>query len=52
MSIEIQGPEAARAEESAPALNRDILDTLTDLVKHVGVIGQSIAVNGGAIMIP
>jgi DNA-binding MarR family transcriptional regulator len=43
MSIEIQGPEAARAEESAPALNRDILDTLTDLVKHVGVIGQSIA---------
>jgi DNA-binding MarR family transcriptional regulator len=43
MSIEIQGPDAARAEDSAPALNRDILDTLTDLVKHVGVIGQAIA---------
>jgi DNA-binding MarR family transcriptional regulator len=43
MSIEIQGPDAARAEDSAPALNRDILDTLTDLVKHVGVIGHAIA---------
>jgi DNA-binding MarR family transcriptional regulator len=43
MSIEIQGPDAARAEESAPALNRDILDTLTGLVKHVGVIAQAIA---------
>jgi DNA-binding MarR family transcriptional regulator len=43
MSMEIQGPDAARAEESAPALNRDILDTLTGLVKHVGVIGQAIA---------
>jgi DNA-binding MarR family transcriptional regulator len=43
MSMEIQGPDTARAEESAPALNRDILDTLTGLVKHVGVIGQAIA---------
>jgi DNA-binding MarR family transcriptional regulator len=43
MSIEIQGPDAARAEESAPALNRDILDTLTGLVKHVGLIAQAIA---------
>ena len=43
MSIEIQGPDAVRAEDSAPALNRDILDTLTGLVKHVGVIGQAIA---------
>jgi DNA-binding MarR family transcriptional regulator len=43
MSIEIQGPDAARAEESAPALNRDILDALTGLVKHVGVIGHAIA---------
>jgi DNA-binding MarR family transcriptional regulator len=47
MSIEMQGPDAARAEESAPALNRDILDTLTGLVKHVGVIGQSIAAEFG-----
>ena len=43
MSIEIHGPDAARAEDSAPALNRDILDALTGLVKHVGVIGQAIA---------
>jgi DNA-binding MarR family transcriptional regulator len=43
MSIEIQGPDAARAEESAPALNRDILETLTGLIKHVGVIAQAIA---------
>jgi DNA-binding MarR family transcriptional regulator len=43
MSTEIHGPDAARAEQSAPALNRDILDTLTGLVKHVGVIGQEIA---------
>jgi DNA-binding MarR family transcriptional regulator len=43
MSIEIQGPDAARAEEPAPALNRDILDALTGLVKHVGVIAHAIA---------
>lgn len=43
MSIEIQGPDAARAEESAPALDRDILDALTTLVKRAGTIGQSIS---------
>ena len=47
MSIEIQGPDAARAEESAPALNRDILDSLTTLVKRAGTIGQSIAAGFG-----
>ena len=43
MSIEIQGPDAARAETSAPALDRDILDALTTLVKRAGTIGHSIA---------
>jgi len=43
MSMEIQEPDAARAEESALALNRDILDSLTTLVKRAGTIGQSIA---------
>jgi DNA-binding MarR family transcriptional regulator len=49
MSIEIDGPDAvraevtARAEDSAPALNRDILDALTGLVKHVGSIAQAIS---------
>src|SRR6266567_7132445 len=43
MSIEIQEPDTARAEDSAPALNRDILDTLTGLVKHVGSIAQAIS---------
>jgi DNA-binding MarR family transcriptional regulator len=43
MSMEIQGPDTARAEDSAPALNRDILDALTGLVKHVGVIAQAIS---------
>src|ERR1700753_3219501 len=43
MSIEIQGPDAARAEESAPALNRDILDALTVLVKCAGDVGHSSA---------
>ena len=43
MSIEIHGPDAARAEESAPALNRDILDALTTLVKQAGEVGHSIA---------
>lgn len=43
MSIEIHGPDPARAEDSAPALNRDILDGLTTLVKRAGTIGQSIA---------
>src|SRR3984957_17280421 len=49
MSIEIQGPDtvraevAAQADDPAPALNRDILDTLTGLVKHVGSIAQAIS---------
>ena len=43
MSTEIQEPDAARAEESAPALNRDILDALTTLVKRAGDVGHSIA---------
>jgi DNA-binding MarR family transcriptional regulator len=47
MSIEIQGPDAARAEESAPTLNRDILDSLTTLVKRAGTIGHSIAAGFG-----
>jgi DNA-binding MarR family transcriptional regulator len=47
MSIEIHGPDAARAEESALALNRDILDSLTTLVKRAGTVGQSIAAGFG-----
>jgi DNA-binding MarR family transcriptional regulator len=49
MSIEIEGPDTvpaevrARAEQSAPALDRDILDALTTLVKRAGTIGHSIA---------
>ncbi len=49
MSMEIQGPDTVRAEvtaqagDSAPALDRDILDALTTLVKRAGTIGQSIA---------
>ena len=49
MSMESQGPGTARAEvtaeadDSAPALNRDILDSLTTLVKRAGAVGHSIA---------
>jgi DNA-binding MarR family transcriptional regulator len=49
MSIEIPGPGAVRAEvtapadDSAPSLNRDILDSLTTLVKQAGAVGHSIA---------
>jgi DNA-binding MarR family transcriptional regulator len=43
MSIETDGPDAARAEASAPALNRDVLDALTTLVKRAGEVGHSIA---------
>jgi DNA-binding MarR family transcriptional regulator len=49
MSIEIQGPDTVRAEvtaqaaDSAQALDRDILDALTTLVKRAGTIGHSIA---------
>src|SRR5580700_9407432 len=47
MSIEIDGPDAARAEESAPALDRDILDALTTLIKRAGSVGHSIAAGFG-----
>ena len=47
MGIEIKGPDAARAEGSALALNRDILDSLTTLVKRAGTVGQSIAAGFG-----
>jgi DNA-binding MarR family transcriptional regulator len=47
MSTEMQGPDAARAEEPASALNRDILDSLTTLVKRAGTIGHSIAAGFG-----
>lgn len=47
MSIEIQEPDEARAEDSAPALNRDILDSLTDLVKQAGTVSHSIAAGFG-----
>jgi DNA-binding MarR family transcriptional regulator len=43
MSIEIQAPGAANADDSAPTLNRDILDSLTTLVKQAGTVGHSIA---------
>src|SRR6201994_2093705 len=47
MSIEIQGPAEAGGEDSAPALNRDILDSLTNLVKQAGSVGQAIATGFG-----
>jgi DNA-binding MarR family transcriptional regulator len=49
MSMEVQAPcpvraeVAAEADDSAPAVNRDILDTLLTLVKQAGEVGQSIA---------
>ena len=45
----MEGPDTvraevtARAEDSAPALDRDILDALTTLVKRAGTIGHTIA---------
>ena len=51
-----QGPDTARAEvtaaadDSAPALNRDILDALAALVKQAGAVGHSIA--GGVGLAP
>ena len=42
MSTEIHEPET-RAEGSAPALDRDILDALTTLIKRAGTIGHSIS---------
>ena len=47
MSMEIKEPDAARAEDSAPALNRDILDALTTLIKRAGMVGHSIAAGFG-----
>src|SRR3974390_3076158 len=47
MSIEMRGPEEARAEASAPALNREILDAVSTLVKRVGAAGHSIAAGFG-----
>ncbi len=47
--METQAPGTARAEvtagaeDSAPALNRDILDALTTLVKQAGTVGHTIA---------
>lgn len=46
MSIESE-PDAARAEGSAPALNRDILDALTSLIKQASSIGHSMAASFG-----
>jgi DNA-binding MarR family transcriptional regulator len=43
MSIGNHGPDTARAEDSAPSLDRDILDALSTLVKRAGTIGHSIA---------
>ena len=49
MSIETQAPGTVRAEvtaeaeDSAPALNREILDALTTLVKQAGTVGHTIA---------
>ncbi|HVT66316.1 MAG TPA: MarR family transcriptional regulator [Trebonia sp.] len=46
MSIESE-PDAARAEGSAPALNRDILDALTSLIKQASSVGHSVAASFG-----
>jgi DNA-binding MarR family transcriptional regulator len=45
MGIEVRGP--GEAEADASAVNRDILDTLTGLVKQVGGIAQGIATEFG-----
>jgi len=47
MSIEIQGPDAARAEDSAPALNRGILDAFGTLIKQAASTGHAIAAEAG-----
>ena len=47
MIIEIQGPDEARAEDSAPALNRDILDAFSTLIKQASSVGHSIAAGFG-----
>jgi DNA-binding MarR family transcriptional regulator len=43
--MNVRGPGEGQADASA--LNRDILDTLTDIVKQVGTIGHSIAAGVG-----
>src|ERR1700761_4179603 len=43
MSIEFQDTARAEADGSAPALNRDILDAMTTLIKQAGSVGQAIA---------
>jgi DNA-binding MarR family transcriptional regulator len=47
MSTEFQEPDAARAEASAPALNRDVLDGLTALIKRAEGVAHSIAAGFG-----
>jgi DNA-binding MarR family transcriptional regulator len=47
MSIETNEPGAARAEDSAPSLNRDILDCFTLLVKRAGAAAHSISAQLG-----
>jgi DNA-binding MarR family transcriptional regulator len=41
--VTVQPEDSGQADDSAPALDRDILDALTTLVKRAGTIGQSIA---------
>jgi MarR family transcriptional regulator, organic hydroperoxide resistance regulator len=50
MGIENYGPGTAGAEQSAPTLNRDILDALTALVKEAGGIGHGIAAGFGVAL--
>ena len=47
MGIEIFEPDKARAEASAPALDRDILDALTTLIKRAAPVWHSIAAGIG-----
>ena len=47
MSIETPVSEEARAQQSAPALNRDILDAMTTLIKQAGSAGQAVATGFG-----
>ena len=47
MSIETSGLGTGRAEDSAPALDRDILDCVTTLVKRAGAAGHAIAAGLG-----
>jgi DNA-binding MarR family transcriptional regulator len=47
MCTEFREPETARAEDSAPALNREILDAVTVLIKRAEGVGQVIAAGMG-----